>query len=128
MSFLQKYLGDYSSGVANGDLANLANLPTDTGANKPNSTNIVSQAPRIVPPSAAAVQRNDRRQRVLQMMAEDPTRPRAWYVDSESDPHYIVLAFAKMIPELGEIYTCELTIAREKWDPFLFLELVDKEH
>ena len=69
-----------------------------------------------------------RRQKVLQLMAQEPDRPRAWYVDSESDPHCVILAFAKMIPDLEEIYTCEITIERADWDPFAFLKLVEKEH
>ncbi len=67
-----------------------------------------------------------RREAVLKMLAEDLMRPQAWYVDSDSDPHYVILAFAKRVSE--EIYTCELTVEREKWDPFLFLELIAREH
>ena len=76
----------------------------------------------------ARTQHEARRRKVLQLMAQEPDRPRAWYVDSESDPRYVILTFAKMIPDLEEIYTCELTIDRDNWDPFLFLELIDKEH
>ena len=64
------------------------------------------------------------------MMSEASETQTHFYLtdDSESDPQYVILAFAKMIPELGEVYTCELTVEREKWDPFLFLELIDKKH
>ncbi len=76
----------------------------------------------------ARTQHEARRRKVLQLMAQEPDRPRAWYVDSESDPRYVILTFAKMIPDLEEIYTCELTIERADWDPFVFLELIDQEH
>ena len=123
MSFLQKYLGDYSSGVANGDLANLANLPNETGANKPNSTNIVSQVPRMARPSAAAVQRTARRQRVLQMMAEDD-QPRKYYwaTDDQAHPEFVFLTLA-----IRDIGTCEMSIPKEKYDPFLLMEMLDKQ-
>ena len=76
----------------------------------------------------AKSQHETRRQKVLQLMAQEPDRPRAWYVDSESDPRCVIVAFAKMIPDLEEIYTCEITIERADWDPFVFLELIEKEH
>ncbi len=122
MSFLQKYLSDHNSGAANGDLANLANLPTESGENKPNSTNIVSQAPRSATPSAASLRREFRREKVLKMMAEDD-RPRTYYFcpDTESHPDYVILACAKR-----SVGTWEMTIEREKWDAMKFLELVER--
>ena len=132
MSFLDKYLGNEISAVATGDLANLVNFTSQRaeigGASKPNSTNIGTYAPKDAPSTAEVLLREARRQKVLQLMAQEPDRPRAWYVDSESDPRYVILAFAKMIPDLEEIYTCELTIERADWDPFVFLELIDREH
>ncbi len=128
MSFLQKYLGDYSSGVANGDLANLANfLPESVEteiANKPDRTNIVSEAPKSGPRSAAAIQREARRRKVVQMMAEDD-QPRTyyWWSDTESHPDHVILACAKR-----GVGTWEMTIPREKWDPMKFLEFVEQIH
>ena len=124
MSFLDKYLGDHSSAVANGDLANLANLPAETGANKPNSTNIVSHAPKSGPLSAAAIQREARRRKVVQMMAEgDQPRTYYWWSDTESHSDHVILACAKR-----GVGTWEMTIPREKWDPMKFLEFVEQVH
>jgi len=63
-----------------------------------------------------------RRQRVLQMMAEDD-RPRTYYFcpDTESHPDYVILACAKR-----RLVTWEMTIEREKWDAMKFLELVER--
>ena len=63
-----------------------------------------------------------RRQRVLQMMAEDD-RPRTYYFcpDTESHPDYVILACAKR-----GVGTWEMTIEREKWDAMKFLELVER--
>ena len=122
MSFLEKYLGEQNSAVASGDLANLANLPNETGVNKPNSTNIVSQVARNDQVTAASLQREARRQKVLQMMAEDD-RPRShyWKTFDDAHPDYVILVFAIRGVGTGEIY-----ISREKYDPFLLMEILDK--
>ena len=122
MSFLEKYLGEQNSAVASGDLANLANLPNETGVNKPNSTNIVSQVARNDQVTAASLQREARRQKVLQMMAEDD-RPRShyWKTFDDAHPDYVILVFAIRDVGTGEIY-----ISREKYDPFLLMEILDK--
>ncbi len=122
MSFLEKYLGEQNSAVASGDLANLANLPNETGVNKPNSTNIVSQVARNDQVTAASLQREARRQKVLQMMAEDD-RPKShyWKTFDDAHPDYVILVFAIRGVGTGEIY-----IPREKYDPFLLMEILDK--
>jgi len=122
LSFLEKYLGEQNSAVASGDLANLANLPNETGVNKPNSTNIVSQVARNDQVTAASLQREARRQKVLQMMAEDD-RPRShyWKTFDDAHPDYVILVFAIRGVGTGEIY-----ISREKYDPFLLMEILDK--
>ena len=122
MSFLEKYLGEQNSAVASGDLANLANLPNETGVNKPNSTNIVSQVARNDQVTAASLQREARRQKVLQMMAEDD-RPKShyWKTFDDAHPDFVILAFA-----IRDVGTGELSIPREKYDPFLLMEILDK--
>ena len=126
MSFLEKYLGEQNSAVASGDLANLANFPPQRaetgGVNKPNSTNIVSQVARNDQVTAASLQREARRQKVLQMMAEDD-RPKShyWKTFDDAHPDYVILVFAIRGVGTGEIY-----IPREKYDPFLLMEILDK--
>jgi len=122
LSFLEKYLGEQNSAVASGDLANLANLPNETGVNKPNSTNIVSQVARNDQVTAASLQREARRQKVLQMMAEDD-RPRShyWKTFDDAHPDFVILVFA-----IRGVGTGELSIPREKYDPFLLMEILDK--
>lgn len=69
------------------------------------------------PPDLAA---EARRQRVLTMLAERPHIRYAVVVDDpDTDP--VLLAVA-----VRDVGTCELAIPREKYDPFLLLDLVER--
>ena len=126
MSFLEKYLGEQNSAASSGDLANLANFPPQRsgvgGANKPNSTNIVSQVVSGGQLTAATLQREARRQKVLQMMAEDD-QPRKyyWLTDDKAHADFVILVFA-----IRGVGSGELSIPRESYDPFLLMEILDK--
>ena len=63
-----------------------------------------------------------RRQEVLQMMADDD-RPRShyWKTFDKAHPDFVILAFA-----IRGVGTGELSIPREKYDPFLLMEILDK--
>ena len=61
-----------------------------------------------------------RRQRVLTMLAEQPGIPYAVVVDNpDTDPVIMVLGIR------GQA-TCELLVPREKFDPFLLLDLIGR--
>jgi len=62
-----------------------------------------------------------RRQLVLAKLAERPRSRYAVIADPESDPGAVILALA-----IRGVATCELRIPREKYDPFLLLELVER--
>ncbi len=60
-------------------------------------------------------------ERVLRDLETNPERVRAIEViDKGSDPIRIVVA-------IRNVGTCELLVARDKWDPFRFLALIDAE-
>ncbi len=66
----------------------------------------------------------ERRQQLHQMMAEgDQSKKYCWLTDTECDPEYVILALA-----IRDVATCELKIPREKYDPFLLMETLGKEH
>jgi hypothetical protein len=68
-----------------------------------------------------------RRQRVLTMLAEQPGIRYAVLTDTEVDPDAVILALAiRGATHEGSIVTCELRVPREKYDPFLLLDLVQK--
>ncbi len=67
-------------------------------------------------------ERQKRLEPVLKMMAEDD-RPRSHYWKTFDKAHsdYVILAFA-----IRDVGTGELHIPREKYDPFLLMEILDK--
>ena len=62
-----------------------------------------------------------RRTRVLAMLAANPSARYALVTDSEGDPEGILLTLA-----IRGRATCELCIPRDKYDPFLLLELMER--
>ena len=69
------------------------------------------------------LEREDRRQRVLEMLADAPPEASyAYLTDDKSDPEHVILALA-----IRGVGTCELSIPRDRYDPFLLMEMLDKE-
>ena len=65
-----------------------------------------------------------RRQQLRQMMAEDDQhKKRYWITDTESDRNYVILTVG-----IRDVGTGELKIPREKYDPFVLMETLGKEH
>ena len=63
-----------------------------------------------------------RRDRLNRMMDEDDSdRIYYWLTDSESDPHNVILAIG-----IRDVGTCEMSIPKEKYDPFLLMEILDR--
>jgi len=62
-----------------------------------------------------------RRQRVLAMLAERPGTRYAVLTDTEADSEAVIVALA-----IRDVATCEPRIPRQKYDPFLLLELVER--
>ena len=62
-----------------------------------------------------------RRQRVIGMLAENPGLQYAVTTDANTDPNAVILTLA-----IRGRATCELRIPREKYDPFLLLDLLDR--
>ena len=66
-------------------------------------------------------QRERRRQKVLKMLADNPSIQRAFVTDTEADPDNVIIAFA-----IRDVGTCELLIPHCKYDPFAVLEVIGK--
>jgi hypothetical protein len=62
-----------------------------------------------------------RRQRVLFMLSERPSVRYAVLTDAETEPKAVIVALA-----IRDVGTCELRIARKKWDGLLFLEMLER--
>lgn len=73
------------------------------------------------PAIIAELKREERRQRVLQMLEERPEIQRAFMADTESDRHTVILTLA-----IRNVGTCELLIRKDKYDAFQLLEIIEK--
>ena len=64
-----------------------------------------------------------RRLKVLRMLAEDD-QPRKYYwaTDDKAHPEFVFLTLA-----IRDVGTCEMSIPKEKYDPFLLMEILDKQ-
>lgn len=67
------------------------------------------------------LKREQRREKVLKMLEERPEIQRAFVTDTENDRHNVILTLA--IRNAG---TCELLIPKHRYDPFIFLEIIQK--
>ena len=67
------------------------------------------------------LKREQRREKVLNMLEERPETQRAFVTDTESDRHNVILTLA--IRNAG---TCELLIPKHKYNPFVVLETIKK--
>lgn len=73
------------------------------------------------PAIIAELKREQRRQKVLTMLSENPDQHRAFYVDPGSDLNNVIVAVA-----IRDLATCEIEIPRHKYDPFLVIEIIEK--
>ncbi len=89
-----------------------------------NLTNPQREAIRAYKPELLSLLgRERRRQRVLHMMAEDD-QPRKYYwaTDDKAHPEFVFLTLA-----IRDVGTCEMSMPKEKYDPFLLMEILDKQ-
>ncbi len=64
-----------------------------------------------------------RRQRVLDQLGADPTLTYAYEIDAGSHPNYIIMAMA-----IRDVGSFELSIDRERFDPFDILAFLVDQH
>lgn len=93
-------------------------IPSNTKSkNSSRRPNTVPTKPTKVPMSPL----KQRRLRVLQDMAEDKDAKKYyWLTDVDSDPDFVILTLA-----VRHTATCELMIPKDRYDPFLLLEILD---
>lgn len=68
----------------------------------------------------AELKREERRTKVLAILAKNQDSQRAIISDLNSDPDNVILTIA-----IRDQYTFEMLISREKYDAFLLLELIE---
>lgn len=65
--------------------------------------------------------REQRRNKVLAILAANPNTKRAYSVDAEADPDNVIVSLA-----IRNVASLEITISKSRFDPFLFLELIER--
>ncbi len=73
------------------------------------------------PAIIAELKREQRREKVLQMLEDRPEIQRAFVTDTESDRHNVILTMA-----IRDTASFELLIPKHKCDPFMLLALIEK--
>jgi hypothetical protein len=95
-----------------GDIGDIGYTPTGAKTQR-------DQQPETDPQALADPAQERRRLTALEMLRRHPEITRAVVVDGDADPVRVALA-------IRNVGTCELLIPRDRWDPFRFLELLDK--
>ena len=62
-----------------------------------------------------------RQQKVLNMLAENPDKKQIYTTDTTTDQHNVILTIA-----IRGVAAFEVLIPKAKYDPFLFIEIIDK--
>lgn len=70
---------------------------------------------------ATECKREERRAKVLAMLAENPKTRRAFITNLDNDPDSVILTIA-----IRDVATFEMQISRDKYDPFMLLKLIEK--
>lgn len=73
------------------------------------------------PAILAELKREERRAKVLAMLAEKPETKRALTADMISDRDSMILTIA-----IRDVATFEMQISKDRYDPFMLLELIEK--
>ncbi|MBL8499090.1 MAG: hypothetical protein JNL77_00660 [Nitrosomonas sp.] len=85
------------------------------------TSELIERLRKHKPAIIAELKREERREKVLQMLEERPEIQRAFVADTETDPGNVILSMA--IRNAG---TFELLIPKHKYDPFAVLEIIQK--
>lgn len=89
----------------------------------PSVPNVPSKNDRFVKKSVdiEETQREQRREKVLAILAANPNTQRAFITDPKTDTDNVIVTIA-----IRGQYTFEMIIPREKYDAFLLMELIEK--
>ena len=73
------------------------------------------------PAILAELKREERRKKVLAMLADQPETQRSIITDINNDPDNVFLTIA-----IRDQYVFEMQIPKHRYDPFILLELIEK--
>lgn len=84
------------------------------------TSDLIERLRKHKPAIIAELKREERRERVLKMLADSTDIQRAFVTDTESDKDSVILTMA-----IRNQYYFEILIPKEKYDGFLLLELLN---
>ena len=125
MSYLERLKAEFSEKHLPDELTKPTKAPSVSSVSAPSrhfseietANDAIDRAPDTLPDPAAEA----RRQRVLEMLAQRPGIRYAAVTDTGAEADAVILALA--IRGAG---TCELRIPRDRYDPFLLLDLIER--
>lgn len=82
---------------------------------------LIQRLKKYKPAIIAELKREERRNKVLSMLADNPDIQRAFVTDTESDKHNVILTIA-----IRNQCSFEMAIPKAKYDSFILLELIEK--
>lgn len=82
---------------------------------------LIKRLKKHKPAIIAELRREERRAKVLTMLADNPLTQRAVVTDTECDHDSVILTVA-----IRNQYSFEMAIPRDKYDPFVILELISE--
>ncbi|MER2510881.1 MAG: hypothetical protein ABTQ25_00395 [Nitrosomonas ureae] len=85
------------------------------------TSELIERLRKHKPAIIAELKREERRTKVLQILAEEPKTQRAIIADVDIDPDSVILTIA-----IRDQYSFEMTIPKAKYDPFVLLEIINK--
>ncbi len=86
------------------------------------TTALIERLKKNKPAILRELKAEERKQKVSEMLAENPTRQRVYITDTTSDPDNVILTIG-----IRGVATCEMLIPITKYDPFILLTTIDKE-
>ncbi|MER2513774.1 MAG: hypothetical protein ABTQ25_15365 [Nitrosomonas ureae] len=82
---------------------------------------LINRLRKHKPAIIAELKREERRAKVLTMLADNPNTQRALITDTESYPDSVILTIA-----IRDLYSFEMSVPKDKYDPFVILELISE--
>jgi len=82
---------------------------------------LIQRLKKHKPAIIAELRREERREKVLKMLADNPNIQRAFLTDTESDPDNVILTIA-----IRDQYSFEMLIPKYKYDAFAILGMIER--
>lgn len=111
-----KYLRDRDLTVSLTDDENLELSPAEKITHE-----LIERLRKRKPAIIEELKREQRREKVLRMLAENPGTQRTFVTDTETDPKHVIVTIA-----IRGQYSFEMLILKHKYDGFALLELIEK--